>query len=143
MEAIVSAIFGFFAGWITTKITINAENDREKCKVVIDMIDNIVESFHSRFSSSKDKQIIGEALFDYHIKSLVDDTTILPIIGRNAFDGEYTRLIGNIYKLTLNSPSEMSKDLKEIASIEINNNAVDLKKIININRKDWRIARRI
>lgn len=141
-EALIGAVLAFFAGSFTTKVTINNENDRDRCNIVIDAIDRIVGSFHSRFNNSPSAHLVNDTLFDYQIRGLVDDTTLLPIIGRKVFEEEYTKTIAKMYTLTLDSPLEISPEKKDELLEAMNSNAIDLKKIINSNRQSWRLVRR-
>lgn len=136
------AIVTFAFGVLADRAFLNREWDNDRCDKIIGQIDNVVEHFHERFSDSEKKRQNASTLFDYQIISLVDDTTLLPIIGSRAFDGEYIRLVSEIYKLSQKDPMSVTPDEREILLKAVNKGAVDLKKVINSNMKGIRIWKR-
>jgi hypothetical protein len=142
LEPIISSLLSFFAGIVITKISLNGTYDRERCTAVIALIEAVVVAFHERFDNTSIASTASAMMFDYQVKSLVDDTTLLPIIGRRCFEEEYTETIGKIFKLSLDPPLNMSQAQKLKLTKSMNNHAVDLKKIINTNEGTWRFSRR-
>lgn len=145
MDVIVGSIvslLSLIAGAILDRIHVNRGRDGERCTQMIDRVDKIVGHFHDRFDSDRMRSQAGVTLFDYQMKSLVDDTTLLPVLGRNIFDGEYTRLMSEIFKLSATDPGQVSAIERDSLLNSVNEMGVDLKKIINLNQEGWRLLNR-
>lgn len=141
-EPIISGGLSFIAGFIISRITANSDYDRERCNAVINAIDNVVSAFHERLMLEGAAANASGMMFDYQVRGLVDDTTLLPIIGRRCFDEEYTETLGKIYKLSLDSPLDMPQSQKVELIKCMTTSAIDLKKIINSNHQTLRFFRR-
>lgn len=141
MEFIV-AILAFFFGAASDRMVVNRDWDTARCDKVKKQIDDIVGHFHERFSADPVERKSASKLFDYQISSLVDDTTLLPIIGRAAFDGQYVTLIGEIFVLSQSDPESVTDSDRQALLEKIERKAVDLKKVISSNEKSWRLLQR-
>ena len=138
MDALV-AILAFVLGVASDRIIVNKELDTQRCDNVKKQVDEIVGYFHERFSADPVERKSASKLFDYQIHSLVDDTTLLPIIGRKAFDGEYVALIGDIFAISKEDPEATSETRRRTLLESVESKAVDLKKVINANHGSWRL----
>ena len=139
---IVIPILTFGLGAFLDRLHVNQENDSGLRQASIAKIDGLVEAFHQRFASNEAESRNGVTFFDYEIRSLVDDTSIRPIIGGRLFDGEFTRLIGEIYKLSITDPSDVSLEEKDALLGSVNKVGIDLKKIISSTSARWRVRAR-
>lgn len=139
---IVVAIFSFLLGAASDRMVVNKDWDTARCDKVRDQIDDIVGHFHERFSPDPVERRSASRLFDYQIRSLVDDTTLLPIIGRAAFDGPYVTLIGDIFALSQGDPESVPDSDRQALLRRVEKKAVDLKKVISSNEKAWRLFQR-
>ena len=142
LSEIIVGLISFLIGITLDRIHVNAQRDDERRQRVIDQIDEIIEDFYLRLSDNPSNNHVGLTLLDYKIRSLVDDTTLLPIIGRSVFDGEYTRLIGEIFKLTLDNPKEIDGTQRQVILSNLTSFGIDLKKIINVGAGEWRLKSR-
>lgn len=140
-EALI-AFFAFIFGVASDRILVNKEIDIAKCDKVKDQIDDIVGNFHERFSPDPVERKSASKLFDYQVRSLVDDTTLLPIIGRVAFDGQYVALIAEIFGLSERNPESVNDSERKALLEAVEKKAVDLKKVINSNQQSWRLLSR-
>ena len=141
MEVLV-ALFSFVAGALIDRIALNREWDRTSCETIKGQIDKVVGHFHERFSSSQDRRQNASTLFDYEIMSLVDDTSLIPVIGSKAFDGEYIRLISKIYRSSQVDPATATPEERSAVLEAVDRDAVDLKKVISSNQRQMRILSR-
>lgn len=139
---IIVGLLSFSIGVVLDRIHVNAQRDDERRQRVVAQVDEIIENFHLRFSDSPSDSQFVLTLLDYKIRSLVDDTTLLHIIGRSIFDGEYTRLIGKIYQLTAYDPKDFNDMQRQDILSTINSHGIDLKKIINVGARGWRLINR-
>lgn len=121
------------------RILVNKEWDTARCEKVKDHIDDIVRHFHERFSADPVERKSASKLFDYQIHSLVDDTTLLPIIGRAVFNGLYVTIIGEIFSLSKGNPKSVTATERETLLQTVEKKAVELKKVITTNQKSWRL----
>ena len=142
--AIVAALFGgilgLIAGAFLNRISMNGQHDRERCAAVIASIDAMVTAFHERFLNPSATLTISDTIFNYQLKGLVGDATLLPIIGRESFEGEYNDILGEIFKLSLDSPLNVSPGEKETLINSMDAHAIKLKGIINSSRNRWRLG---
>jgi hypothetical protein len=142
MLTIVSSILSFLAGCVIAKLNSNISNDNICRNKNIESVDLIVDQFNIFINSNKKQILKNETWLDYQVRSLIDDTTLLPIIGRSIFDGEYVRVIAKMAELSKNSPLNMTQPEKDALLKKMNSHAIDLKKIINLGRGEFRLLSR-
>lgn len=134
-----SSTLTLFIGIYIGKINLKNSYDKDTRKVIIKEIDDIIELAHARFNSETNQEPNVISYFDYKLRSLVDNTTLIPVIGHRAFDGEYMDRIGELFELT-------SQEFREVSPIDrpnllekINKTGIGLKKIVNTRYRKYYI----
>lgn len=136
---IISAVLGFVVGMVTTVLKSNHSSDTETRNDVLKIIDEVIATCHVRYTSEPDRRIAAAMSFDYHIKNLVDNTTLLPIIGRTCFDQSYSKQIEDLFLLTSKEPREIDQaDVSDLLK-QVNTIAVNLKKTVNLGKGSFRL----
>lgn len=142
LEILISSVFSLGAGVLITATGLNHSADAAARQAVVGIIDEVITSFQERYTNEPDKQFAAAIRFDYQMKSLLDDTTLLPIIGRRRFDQEYYDQITQLYQASSQEPRELKPD--EISALlkRVNTIGVDIKKIVDIDKGHFRLFRR-
>ena len=140
--SIIIPLLAFILGGVLDRIHVNQQNDSGLRDSAVQSIDDLVTAFHGRFGDDQINSRSAGSLFDYEVRSLVDDTSIRSVIGGLVFDGEYTRLIGEIYMLSVEDPAQVGDARRDALLSQVNQAAIDLKKIIKSNASRWRLFAR-
>lgn len=138
----ISSVSGFLFGILLTVTRLNHAGDIAARRQIVDLIDEVIECFHARYTNEPAEQMMAAMRFDYQIRGLIDNTTLIPIIGKRCFEEEYTTQIGELFKASSQEPRELDSDELKSLFKHVNALAVGIKKTINIDRGNFRFKRR-
>lgn len=126
----------FFVGglllgiWITM-IRLNGSHDSKCRDIVKKLVNNVVRNFYRHYSVTNNRLSATTARLDFQLRTLIDNTLLIPIIGKKHFDNLYYPRLSEFYSLSTPSPKDMTPDEIEDHLLIINKSAVELLKIVD------------